>query len=92
MNTVLPPRSTPYVATSAPVSPMRQAVAGLVVSIVSVVSLLLGLNVELPPELALAFVSAAFGAYGVIMDRRARREQAAGVPLLEAARAEMPPS
>lgn len=91
MNTNAIPSRTPYIAEAAPTSPMRQAIAGLIVSLASILGLLLGLDVALSPEITTALVSGAFGLYGLIMHRRARREQAAGVPLLQAARAEVPP-
>lgn len=65
--------------------------AGVVVALASVLGLLAKTDIEISPELATALVSAAFAAYGLVMDRRARREQAAGVVLLEQARAELPP-
>lgn len=78
---------TPYLAPAAPTSPMRQAVVSFVLAAVSLVSLLLGLDVAVDPEAITALVSAGFGVWALVMHRRARDEQAAGVQMLESMRA-----
>ena len=71
-----PPRSTPYQAPGAPVSPIRQAVAGALVAMVSLLSLALGWSIELPAEAAWAISGLLVSLWGLWMDRRARTEQA----------------
>lgn len=71
-----PPRSTPYQAPGAPSSPRRQAIAGALVALVSLVSLALGYSVELPAEAAWAISGLIVSLGGLWMDRGARREQA----------------
>lgn len=74
-----PPRSTPYLAPGAPASPLRQAIAGALVAIVSAVSLALGWSLELPAEAAWAISGLLVSIGGLWMDRRARAEQVASL-------------
>lgn len=82
-----PDRQTPYLAPGAPASPRRQALVGLIVSLLSLVGLWAGVDIDVSPEAVGALLGAVATLAGLVMDARARSEQARGVEALEAQRA-----
>ena len=82
-----PDRQTPYLAPGAPTSPRRQALVGLIVSLLSLVGLWAGVDLDISPEAIAAVLGVLATAWGLVMDARARSEQARGVEALEAQRA-----
>lgn len=92
--TTNPPRSAPYVAPAAPRSPRVVAIGSAIVALLAIVAALTGYKAldSITAEQVLAIVAGVFTVVGLAQDRAARAEQRAGVPALEAAKAEIPAS
>jgi hypothetical protein len=89
-------KHTPYVAPGAPTSPMILAVAGLLVAVVTALASRLGFEIAADSTHTAMVAGILAGVWGLVQHRLARREQAAGVPVLDEmlteALAEAPPS
>lgn len=86
-----PARTEPYVAPGAPKSPLRVAIAGVITAVLALLALWWPKAGQVSPQLVAAVAGGVVSVIALWQDRAARREQAAGVPRLAAARAELPP-
>lgn len=81
-------RSTPYLATGAPTSPMLLAVAGLLVALAAAVAARLGFEIPADASTTTAVAGVLAALVGFVQHRLARREQVAGVVVLDETLAE----